>query len=313
MRLKAKHLQPGDTIGLIAPASKPQLREKITKSVEYFESLGYRVVLGKSIEMEHGYLAGTDRERLADIHAMFANKKVKAIFMLRGGYGTIRLLPELDYDLIKKNPKIIVGYSDATSLFNAIYKHTGLLSCFYGPMPGVDIWNGFDQFAEGCMWRALTSPEPIGELPMDRSEGTLLHAKKYDAVIGRLIGGNLTVFSSIIGTPYLTSLKDKILFFEDVGENPYRIDRYLAQLRAMGALDSCRAIMLGQFTECEEEDRTKPTLTTKDIFKEYFSKLHIPIITNLPSGHVPRQWTIPHGAKYLIDGKKISVIESVLE
>ena len=310
---KAKHLRPGDTIGLIAPASKPQSREKISKSVRYFESVGYRVALGKNIEKQHGYLAGTDRERANDIHAMFADKNVKAIFMLRGGYGTIRLLPELDYGLIKKNPKILVGYSDATSLFNAIYHKTGLLSCFYGPMPGVDIWDGFDQFAEGCMWRALTSAKPIGELPMNKNDDVLLHAKKYEPVEGRLIGGNLAVFSSSMGTPYLTSLKSKILFFEDVAESPYRIDRYLAQLKAAGVLDKAKAILLGQFTDCIEEDKTKPTLTTEEVFKDYFSKLDIPILKNLPSGHVKRQWTIPLGAKYRVDGRKISVIESVLE
>lgn len=310
---KAKHLRPGDVIGLIAPASKPQVHEKITESVRYFESVGYRVALGKNIEKEHGYLAGTDRERVNDIHAMFADKNVKAIFFLRGGYGSIRLLPHLDYSLIKKNPKIIVGYSDATSLFNAIYHKTGLLSCFYGPMPGVDIWDGIDAFAEGCMWHALTSPHPIGELSMDKHDDILMHAKKYAPVEGKLIGGNLTVFSSSMGTPYLTSLGGKILFFEDVAESPYRIDRYLAQLNASGALEKAKAILLGQFTDCIEEDKTKLTLTTEEVFKDYFSKLNIPILKNLPSGHIKRQWTIPLGAKYRIDGRKISVIESVLE
>src|SRR5437868_8166417 len=124
--MKARALLSGDTIGIIAPASTPQKEEKITQSVRYFESLGYRVELGKHIRDERGYLAGDDSGRLSDLHKMFANKKIKAIFFIRGGYGTSRLLPEVDYDLIARNPKIMVGYSDATALFNAIYKKTGL-------------------------------------------------------------------------------------------------------------------------------------------------------------------------------------------
>lgn len=311
--IKAQALRKGDTIGLIAPASKPQVHKKIAKSVRYFESLGYRVALGKSIEKEHGYLAGTDKERADDIHRMFSDKKVKAMFFMRGGYGTIRLLPHLDYDLIARNPKIVIGYSDATSLHLAIYKMTGLTSCFFGPMPGVDIWNGFDPFAEECMWRALTSTKPFGELPMNSTEGVPLIKSKKEPVEGRLLGGNMTVFSSVMGTPYMPSLKNRIFLFEDVTEPPYRIDRYFAQLKAAGALDSAKAILLGQFSDCDEPDKTKPTLTTEEAIKDHLGKLTIPVLTNLPFGHVPRQWTLPIGVKVRVDGKKVSVIESVLK
>jgi muramoyltetrapeptide carboxypeptidase len=311
MAIKAKALRRGDTIGLIAPASAPQTKEKITGSVRYFESLGYRVALGKNIEKRYGYLAGTDKERLDDIHHMFADKKVKAIFFIRGGYGTIRFLPFVDYNLIAKNPKIFVGYSDATSLFNAIYKKTGLQSLFYGPMPGVDIWNGFDPFAEECMWRALTNPKPFGELPMNGSEGIPL--TKSSSAEGRLIGGNVTVFSSIMGTPYLTSLKNRVLFFEDVSEAPYRLDRYFAQLRAAGAFETAKAILLGQFSDCEEPDKEKSTLNLGDVITGYFSKLKIPVLTNLPFGHVKKQWTVPLGARIAINKRSIKITEAVLE
>lgn len=310
--IKAQALKNGDTIALIAPASKPQIREKIEKSVRYFESLGYRVALGKSIENEHGYLAGTDKERANDIHAMFGNKKVKAMFFLRGGYGTIRLLPHLDYDLIQRNPKIVVGYSDATSLHLALYKKSGLTSCFFGPMPGVDIWNGFDPFAEECMWRALTSAKPFGELPIDKSEGLPLFKNTKQIAEGRLLGGNMTVFSSVMGTQFMPSLKNRIFFFEDVTEPPYRIDRYFAQLKASGALDTARAVLLGQFTDCKEPDISKLTLTTEEAIKEHLSSLTVPLLTNLPFGHVSRQWTLPLGVKVKIQGKKLSIIESTL-
>jgi muramoyltetrapeptide carboxypeptidase len=309
--MKAKALQPGDTIGIIAPASAPQTPEKISKSVEYFEGLGYRVELGKHIHNEHGYLAGKDNARLADLHAMFANKKIRAIFMIRGGYGTMRLLPEIHYDLIKKNPKIMVGYSDTTALFSAIYKKTGLQSLFFGPMPGVDIWNGFDSFAEECMWRALTSNKPFGALPADSNEIQLFSKKKYPVVEGRMLGGNLAVFSAIMGTPYMPSLKNRIFFFEDVGENIYRIDRYVAQLRVAGALDSAKAILLGQFSDCKPIEK-RPSLTVGEVFEDYFGKLKIPVLKNLPFGHIPRQWTVPLGAKMKINNDNVSLIESVL-
>lgn len=306
---KASALSPGDTIALIAPASAPQIKDKITKSVEYFEKLGYRVTIGKHVGRQYGYLAGSDAMRVDDIHYAVRDKKVKAIFLLRGGYGTIRLLPQLDYELIKRNPKIFVGYSDATALFNAIYHKTGLQSCFYGPMPGVDIWNGFNKFAEENFWKAMTSTDPLGELPAARGEVHFLYGRKRDVVEGRLLGGNLTVFSSIWGTPYVPSLKDAILFFEDVSEKPYRIDRYLAQLKISGALDHVKAVLLGQYSDCVDE---APTLTTTEVFRDYFSKLDVPVLTNLPSGHVQRQWTLPYGARYRVQGTKISVIESVL-
>jgi muramoyltetrapeptide carboxypeptidase len=315
--MMAKALRKGDLISLIAPASAPIAAERIENSVTYFERLGYRVAVGKHATDKLGYLAATDKARLDDLHAAFRNTKVKAIFYLRGGYGSIRLLPEIDYELLAKNPKIFVGYSDATAMFLSLYKHSGFRSAFYGPMPAVDIWNGFDPFAEEQFWRALTSAEPLGELPMNADEGLLLgNAKKFEPVNARVLGGNLTVFSSLGGTPYLPSLSGSALFFEDVDERPYRIDRYLAQLRAMGTLPKIKAVLLGQFDGCEAEEG-KPSLTVDEIMQDYFGKLGIPVLCNLPSGHVPRQWTIPVGAKYRIEAKKgrgvISVVESVLE
>lgn len=246
---------------------------------------------------------------------MVRNPLVKAIFFIRGGYGTIRLLPDIDYALIKQNPKIIVGYSDATSFISAIYQKTGLQSMFFGPMPGVDIWNGFDPFAEAHFWRMLTASKAPGELPMAEHEGVILHRGETAKTTGRLVGGNMTVFSSVWGTPYAPSLRKKILFFEDIDERPYRLDRYLGQLRASGELRKIGGVMLGQFGGCEPEEG-KPSLTLDEVFNDYFGELGVPVVSNLPSGHVQRQWTIPYGAKYRIDTSgeraRISVVESVL-
>ncbi len=314
--MKAKALKSGDLVTLIAPASAPIAEERVVKAAQYFESMGYRVALGKHLFERRGYLAGTDKQRLDDLHTAFRDPKIRAIFFIRGGYGSIRLLPEIDYDLIRANPKILVGYSDATALFHALSKFSGLTSLFYGPMPGVDIWNGFDRFAEVCFWRALTSTKPIGELPTDESEALILGKKKFESVTAKYIGGNLTVFSSICGTPYMIAAAGKAMIFEDIDEKPYRIDRYFAQLLASGMLEAAAAILLGQFTGCEA-DANANSLSMEEIIKDYFGKSKSPVVMNLPFGHVRRQWTIPFGAKLTITAARgqarISVLDTVLE
>lgn len=314
--MKAKALKKGDLISIIAPASAPVASERIEKSVTYFERLGYRVTLGKHLQDEYGYLAGTDKSRVADLHTAFRDPKVRAIFYIRGGYGSARLLEEIDFDLIAKNPKIIVGYSDATALFLALYKKSKLGSMFLGPMPGVDIWNRFDPFAEENFWRALTSTAPLGALPMNDNEGILFgKIKKFAPITSRIFGGNLAVFSTVCGTEFMPSLKNCALLFEEVGERVYRVDRFLSQLKNMRALSNASAVLLGQFTEIEME-KGKPSLSLNEVFEDYFGKLDIPVILNLPTGHIARQWTLPFGAKYKIEAAKshtrISVIESNL-
>lgn len=312
MSLKAKALRPGDTVALIAPAGAPQTEERITKSVAYFEKLGYRVEVGKNVMRGNGYLSAPDKERLADFHTALRNKKVSAIFFIRGGYGTARLLPDIDYSLIEKNPKIIMGYSDATAFIGGIYKQTGLQSMFFGPMPGVDIWNGFDSFAEEHYWKMLTSTKPSDLFPMSADEGVVL---RKGTATGRVVGGNLTVFSSTYGTPYQPGLKNKIVFFEDIDERPYKVDRCLAQMKISGDFEKLQGVLLGQFGGCEPEEG-KPSQNVEQVFADYFGKLKVPVVMNLPFGHVQRQWTMPYGAKYEIDARKdrakIRMTEQVL-
>ena len=314
-RIKAKILQAGDTVGIIAPSSPPRSLERVEKAVAYFERNGYRVELAKHLMdaaslPSLAYLAASDKDRVSDLHAMFRNKKVKAIFMIRGGYGTIRMLDKIDYSIIANNPKIIVGYSDATALFNAIYKKTGLASCFFGPMPGVDMWDTFDPFAEEIFWRSMTSASPFGPLPLDETEGQLLFEGASE-VTGRLLGGNLTVFNSLLGTPYQPNFKNTIAFFEEIDEKPRKIDAMLAQLRHAGLWEKTNAILLGQFTGCVDNDA--PSLSLETIFAEYFGKLKKPVVQNLPWGHVPQQWTVPLGAMMSISANKKGALVSLLE
>jgi muramoyltetrapeptide carboxypeptidase len=319
MQLKAKSLQPGDVIGIIAPASPPRSEERIARSIAYFERLGYRVELGLHVRDNMGdgsYRAASDTHRAADLHAMFRSKHVRAIFYHRGGYGSIRLLDTIDYDAVRQHPKIIVGYSDATALFAALYKKTGLTSCFFGPMPGVDLWDNIDPFTEELFWRTMTSSKPLGEFPLAESEGVSLNQGKAFEARGTMIGGNLTVFTSLLGTPYQPSFKGKMLFIEEIDEMPRKLDAHFAQLRLAGVFDRASAILLGQFTNCNN-DSDAPTLTLKEIFADYFGKLKIPILTNLPFGHEKRMWTIPYGAKLHMEWKngraKIIALQSVLE
>lgn len=317
--MKARALRQGDVIGIVAPASPPRSAERVERSVRYFEQLGYRVEVGKhvggGVAAHHAdYLTASDKDRAADLHAMFRAKRVKAIFYHRGGYGSIRLLDSIDYDLVRRNPKIIVGYSDATALFAALHKKAGLASCFFGPMPGVDLWDEIDPFTEANFWRAMTSAEPLGELPMTEGEGNALNKVKTIAE-GRMLGGNLTVFCSLMGTPYQPSFRNAIPFFEEIDEKPRRVDAHFAQLRLAGLWQQSKAVLLGQFTNCNT-DPDAPTRTLDEIFADYFGKLKVPVVSGLPFGHEVRKWMLPLGAKMRVavsGGRSvISVLESGL-
>ena len=342
--MKARALRPGDVVGIIAPASPPRSEDRIEKSVRYFERLGYRVELGQHLRAARGYLAGSDEERLHDLHAMFGSKSVRAIFYHRGGYGSIRLLDRIDYDLVRQNPKIIVGYSDATSLFASLYKKARLRSCFFGPMPGVDLWDEVDPFTEENFWRAVTSTKPIGALPYKGNSpsyeaernrrglggGSVEHDAKAsnstpripflteegELVEGRMIGGNLTVFCSLMGTPYQPSFSNVIPILEEIDEKPRKVDAMLAQLRLAGLFEKATAVLLGNFTGCDR-DPDAPTLTLSEIFGDSFSRLKKPVISGLPFGHEKQMWTLPFGVRLRInferEGTTVSVVERVLE
>jgi len=293
--IKPQRIRKGDPIGIISPASSPDDLTRIEKSVNYFEKLGYRVEVGKNVWKERGYLAGEDSERLDDFHAMFKNKNVKAIFCVRGGYGSGRLLDKINYKLIKENPKIFVGYSDITALQLAIFSHTGLVT-FAGPMPAVDFWQDeVSKFTEENFWRLITSNKKIGKLINPNGEGFYLLAKGKTE--GRLLGGNLALITSLMGTKYLPSFKNSILLLEDIGEPPYRVDRFLNQLRLGNILHDTSGIILGRFVDCYENDTSKKTLTLNQVITDYFEKLNKPVIYNFKHGHISENISIPFGLK----------------
>lgn len=290
--IKPAALKKGDLIGIITPASPPSVDEKITKGTEYLERLGYRVTFGKNIRRTYGYLAGTDRERADDINALFADKHVKAIIAVRGGYGTPRLLPLLDYPLIKKNPKILVGYSDLTALQLAIYKKTGLVT-FSGPMSGVEMWKEIDPFTEEHFWAMVTSKKKFGAVR--NPDGRPLKAVVPGSGKGRLLGGNLSLITAIIGTPYCPNFKDSLLFLEEIDEECYRFDRMMNHLRIAGIFKSIRGVIMGELTDVKPSDTSSPFLTLDQVLQDYLPAIPRPVITGLVYGHVPKKLTMPIG------------------
>lgn len=301
MNIKPKALYKGDVVGIIAPASAPSIDDKITKGAEYLERLGYHVKLGKHIRAQRGFLGGTDKERAEDINSMFGDKNVKAIICIRGGYGTYRILPMLNYSLIKRNPKILVGYSDITALQLALYKKTGLIS-FSGPMAGVEMWNGIDSFTEEHFWKVVTSTKKLGKVknPDSKPFKTLVKG----SASGILLGGNLSLICAMMGTQYIPSFKNSLLFFEEIEEEVSRFDRMVNHLRISNVLNETKGVIVGELTDVKASDATKPHLTANQILNDHLSTLLKPVVTGLVYGHIPRKLTMPIGIRAKLDATK---------
>lgn len=305
-------LRPGDTIALIAPASTPATQERIDGGITYLEKRGYRVVVGKHVTDVHGYLAGPDEARLEDLNGFIRNPNVRGIFAIRGGYGTPRLLDGVDYAAIKRDPKVIVGYSDLTALQLAIFARTTLVT-FSGPMAGVEMWKEIDPFTESHFWDMVegrsepnvlrnTADHPARVLRGGTAEGTL-------------IGGNLSLLQCLIGTQYLPALHGTVLAIEDVDEAPHRVDRMLAQLKNAGALHDAAAVLYGQFTDCVPSDPSKPFLTIDQVLDDYASAVGGPVLKDMMFGHVPKKFTLPLGARVRVhaDRGEVEVVERVVK
>ena len=311
MVLKPPPLHRGDLIGLVSPASAPSSSEMIENGVRYLEHLGYAVKVGQHASRVHGYLAGTDDQRAADFNTMIGDKSVKAIFAVRGGYGTPRILPLLDYKGLKRQPKIIVGYSDITALQLAIFQKIGLVT-FSGPMAGVEMSNGIDPYTEEHFWRIVTSKSKVGELKNPADEPLkILHSGKCS---GRILGGNLATAISLLKTPYAPDLTKSILTLEDVDEAPHRVDRMLAQLSNAHILENISGLVFGKFTDCVPSDPSKPYLPIEQVLDNVAQQIKCPVVANLQYGHLPKKLTVPLGLRARLDTKKgiVEVLESAV-
>jgi muramoyltetrapeptide carboxypeptidase len=301
--LKPERLCFGDTIAIVAPASPPPDPKAVDRAVEALERYGFKPKLGKYVRDRHGFLAGSDRDRAADVMEMFMDKSVKAIMCLRGGYGSARLLGRLDYEVIRRHAKIFSGFSDITSLHCAFAAKVNMIS-IHAPMLNSGLQaRDVPEFTRASFFRTVMEPKPAGSIcaGCEKKNVTILRG---GAAEGHLIGGNLSVLCAAIGTPFEPSFKDRILFLEDIGEKPYRLDRMLTQLFNAGILRQLAGIAVGVNRDCE--DTKNPEVkeyrqTSADVIKERLSELGMPVVTDLPFGHVPLNATIPVGAHARLD------------
>ncbi len=304
--IKPKRLKKGDTVAIIAPSSGADDKQ-FEKALQNMTDLGFKPKLGKYARAINGFLAGTDAQRVEDIHWAFSDKEIDAVWCVRGGYGLSRILPQIDYNLIKKNPKIFIGYSDITALHLAIHQNTGLVT-FHGPVAS----STYSDYPRKHVVNALMGPvvpEKIELSPDNVAKGTLLYKTQVITkgnARGRLIGGNLSLLTALAGTPYaLRNTKGKILFAEDVGEKPYRIDRMFTQLKQSVNLRELAGIALGVFAECEAPDDKSQTVI--DVVKDQLGNLGIPVIYGLSFGHIRDQFTLPLGIEAEMDTTSLSM------
>jgi muramoyltetrapeptide carboxypeptidase len=301
--LKPKALKSGDKIGITA-TSGPAPTENIKLAKVWLEGLGFKVELAPSCFASYGYLAGKDELRADNLNSMFADKTIDGIICLRGGYGATRILDMVNFDTIRANPKIFVGYSDITALHIAINQICGLVT-FHGPTASPDIAGGLDDFSEKEFLRAIMNPEPMMNIlnPQNIKIETLVGGK----ACGIIVGGNLSLISATMGTRYEIDTKGKILFLEEIGEEPYRIDRMLVQLAMAGKFDDASGIILGDWNDCESKIYDN-SLSLMEVFKDIIVPYGKPTIFNLQAGHCKPEVTLPLGVNTLLDADKGKLI-----
>ncbi|WP_026210060.1 S66 peptidase family protein [Flexithrix dorotheae] len=311
--IKPQPLKKGDTIGIVAPASAVPDPERVKEFVSFLESKGYKVMIGEHVFERFGYLAGTDEQRASDINKMFENPEVKAIIAARGGWGGARLLELIDYELIKNNPKIIMGYSDVTSLLLGINHKTDLIT-FHGPV-GISDWNKFTlkNFTKLAIKNKTIKLKGHKKDEEDLEKGRfMINGGK---ATGKLYGGNLTVLCTMIGSEYLPDFSGSILLIEDVGERVYKVDRYLVQLKLAGVLDKVAGIVFSSCNSCDPEEIPEKGFSLKQILQQNIEPLGIPAFFGTMIGHIDEQYTLPIGMEVEInaDKGKIKLLEHALK
>ena len=292
--IKPKRLSPGDTIGVISPASPSENRSEVFRAKEYIEAMGYKVVIGKNVNKTRGITAASEEDRLDDIHEMFRRDDVDAVFVTQGGYGCAQLLRNLDFDLIKEHPKILTGFSDITALHLAINKVCDMVT-FHAP--GMARFNDEEltEYTKESFFRNLSSPEPPGEIKKASPKKWLVRINGGTCE-APVIGGNLTLICASLGTPWEIDTKGKILFFEDVEAEPWVMDHMLSHLRNAGKLDDAAGFVIGECTDCvprKNDPGYFTDLSIEDVFEYYLKPLGKPVLYGLPMGHSDDLATLP--------------------
>lgn len=311
--MKPKKLSKGDTIGLISPSSGQYLRSYVTRAVDTLESWGYKTVLGRYATEKNGFLAGTDEQRAYDFNDMFRRSDIDAIFCTNGGYGSARILDMLDYDAVKANPKIFLGFSDITALHLAIFKNTGLIT-FHGPGATSFPEEVLTEYTKAQLEKALCITEPIGNIEM-ADKKKYLHRIGEGSAEGVLVGGNISMITTTLGTPYEIETEGRILFMEDLHTEPWVMDHMMAHMKNAGKLQAAAGIVIGECYHCDpraHEPAYHVDTSLEYIFDEYLAPLNIPVLYGLPLGHTENMATLPHGARVRVDAdkKELSVLES---
>ena len=313
--IKPQALKEGDTIGLISPAGAIYEELPYQLATESLEAMGLKVKHSPYLKSRYGHLAGTDEQRASEINQFFEDKEVKAIIAIRGGSGCARILEKLDYGIIKKNPKIIAGYSDVTALLLAIHAKTGLVT-FHAPVASSS-WNSFSY---GHFRRLLFDKEASFLQNPDKKGDSLVQSEDRIQTIrggkarGVLAGGNLAVLTGIVGSDYLPTWKGKILFLEEVNEELYRVDRMFSQLKLAGILDQVSGVVIGKCTSCKPSGGYG-TLTLEEILRDFLYPLGVPVFQGAMIGHIPSQFSMPIGIEAEIDADKgtIQLLSAAVE
>lgn len=302
-----KKLKKGDTIGIIAPASCTTY-EKVLEAKKNIEDMGYQVILGECTKKQWYSYAGTDEERAEEINSFFADKNIDAIICMRGGYGSNRLIELLDFEIIKRNSKIFVGYSDITTLHIALNEKANLIT-FHGPMAVSNFTGNYNRDTYENFIEILSNSRDKQSIKNITKELKVLNEGRAK---GKLVGGNLATLIATLGTEYDLDYNGKILFLEDVGEKTYKIDRFLNQLKKHGVFEKIEGLVLGDFKNCIQDSEKDMTLL--EVFQNYFKELKKPVIYNFESGHSEPMLTLPLGAICEIDtyNKELKVLERVV-
>ena len=303
-----KGLKTTNNLGLVAPAGRIYRDEEYHNIINNLSQLGFNVIEGNHTRSAYGYMAGRDSERVEDFHSMILNPKINIIMALRGGWGSNRLLPYIDFEAIKKNPKIIIGFSDITSLLLSIYSQTGLVT-FHGPVAR-SVWTSntkkwfFNVLSTPPLKKLILQPSSVSKT--NSHQFTIYHGKAE----GRLLGGNLSILVSMLASPYLPLFDNSVLFIEEVGEEYYRIDRMLSSLKLSGILSRIKGFIFGYCTSCNPS-LNSDNLSLKQIVLDYISDLRIPSWVGFPIGHENDNLTLPIGNKVQIDSsmRTITLLE----
>ena len=316
MPTKPPRLRHGDTLGIIAPASAPPNPANIDLGLAAVEKLGFRVVPAPNLRKRWGFLAGSDQERAGDLMQMFADPNISGILCFRGGYGSARLLPLLDFDLIRANPKVFVGYSDITSIHCALLAKADLVS-FHGPMLNSELLKpNPSPFTQESLFKVVMRPEPAGSLcghTVSKRARTIVGGRAS----GPLVGGNLSILCASLGTPFQPSFKGALLFIEELNEEPYRFDRMLTQLLNAGLLQQVAGVAIGTNKRCRDPKASRCSefrQTVEDVFRDRLVPLGVPVVIGLPFGHIRATATLPIGVNAILDAdnRNLSLTEAAV-